>query len=202
MKKIWLGIGALALSFSALAADFKEGVEYRVLKDQPRVENSIVKVFSVYCPFCYKYEKSVTPMLAKTYGDQFDAYHLTEKGDFGKVATPVLAALKTIGSEPYKAAKMAYYGAIFDKKMTFKDETAFRQYGLDAAKVSQADFEAALAKPQTQAMIKLWQDKALPVAKVQGVPAIVVNGQYLVNTSKVTSMDMLKGLIDHLLAKK
>ncbi|MEF9942680.1 MAG: thiol:disulfide interchange protein DsbA/DsbL [Burkholderiaceae bacterium] len=202
MKKIWLGIGALALSFSALSADFKEGVEYRVLKDQPRVENSIVKVFSVYCPFCYKYEKSVTPMLAKTYGDKFDAYHLTEKGDFGKVATPVLAALKTIGPEPYKAAKMAYYGAIFDKKMTFKDETAFRQYGLDAAKVSQADFEAALAKPQTQATIKLWQDKALPVAKVQGVPAIVVNGQYLVNTSKVTSMDMLKGLIDHLLAKK
>ncbi len=201
MKKILMGLGALALSFSALAADFKDGVEYQVLKGQPRVENSVVKVFSVYCPFCYKYEKSVTPMLAKAYGEKFDAYHLTEKGDFGKVATPVLAALKTIGPEPYKAAKMAYYGAIFDKKLSFKDEAAFRQYGLDAAKVSAADFEAALARPQTQATIQLWQAKALPVAKVQGVPAIVVNGQYLVNTGKVTSMDMLKGLIDHLLSK-
>ena len=60
---------------------------------------------------------------------------------------------------------------------------------------------AGLARPQTQATIQLWQAKALPVAKVQGVPAIVVNGQYLVNTGKVTSMDMLKGLIDHLLSK-
>ena len=172
-----------------------------MLADQPRMEKSVVKVYSVYCPFCYKYEKSVTPVLIKAYGNHFDAYHLSEKGGFGAAATKLLAAAKTIAPEKYQAVKMAYYAANLDKKIAFKNEAEFLQYGLEAGQIGQAEYEAALASPKTQATIKQWQDRALPVAKVQGVPAIVVNGRYLVNTAKVTSMDMLKTLVDHLLAK-
>ena len=39
------------------------------------------------------------------------------------------------------------------------------------------------------------------MAKIQGVPAFVVNGKYLIYTAKITSIDAMAQLIEELLKK-
>lgn len=81
-------------------------------------------------------------------------------------------------------AKFAYYAAYHDKKERWsdgKDPAAFIKTGLDAAGMSQADFDAALQDPTVQQTLEKWK-AAYDVAKIQGVPAYVVNGKYLIYT--------------------
>lgn len=79
--------------------------------------------------------------------------------------------------------------------------------------MSRADFEAALKDPAVQETLEKWK-AAYDVAKIQGVPAYVVNGKYLIYTktsnpsilwlnsfgnwplkiSRETIMDFIKGL--------
>lgn len=81
-------------------------------------------------------------------------------------------------------AKFARYAAYHDKKERWsdgKDPAAFIKTGLDAAGMSRADFEAALKDPAVQETLEKWK-AAYDVAKIQGVPAYVVNGKYLIYT--------------------
>ena len=103
----------------------------------------------------------------------------------------------------FKKAKFAYYKAYHDKKERWgdgKDPEAFLKTGLDAAGISKADFEAALNDPQVTGLLANW-DASYDVAKIQGVPAFVVNGKYLIYTAKITSIDAMAQLIEELLKK-
>lgn len=50
--------------------------------------------------------------------------------------------------------------------------------------MSQADFEAALKEPAVQETLEKWK-ASYDVAKIQGVPAYVVNGKYLIYTKSI-----------------
>ena len=66
---------------SAIA--FSEGTDYVVLaKPIPNAGNTLIKVFSYDCPFCYKYDKSVTPNVVPKLpqGMSFRPFHLKTKG--------------------------------------------------------------------------------------------------------------------------
>lgn len=57
--KSMLLTAALAVPFAASA--FTEGTDYMVLeKPIPNADETLIKVFSYACPFCYKYDKAVT----------------------------------------------------------------------------------------------------------------------------------------------
>ena len=66
--------------------------------------------------------------------------------------------------------------------------------------MSKADFDAAKASPKVQKHLADWE-VAYEVAKIQGVPAYVVNGKYLILTKSITSTDGMLELIGEL-AKK
>ena len=90
----------------------------------------------------------------------------------------------------FKKAKFAYYKAYHDQKQRWgdgKDEAAFLKTGLDAAGISEADYQKKLEDPK--------------VAKIQGVPAFVVNGKYLIMTKSINSIDGMAQLIEELLKK-
>lgn len=84
------------------------------------------------------------------------------KGEYGKQASEVFAVLinkdKAAGislfdaNSQFKKAKFAYYAAYHDKKNAglMVKIIAFIKTGLDAAGMSQADFEAALKEPAVQ----------------------------------------------------
>ncbi|MGL4484635.1 MAG: hypothetical protein ACRCUS_06755, partial [Anaerovoracaceae bacterium] len=93
MKYLSVLAASLLLSFSA-NAKFTEGVEYQALPEQSQFNapNSVVKIYSINCPFCYKYEKAGIPnekILPE--GIEMDQYHITTKPPFGLEKTQALA---------------------------------------------------------------------------------------------------------------
>ena len=221
MKRGFLALAlamVLVLTFSLSAqAAAKEGEDYMVLaKPIPNMDKTVIKVFSYDCPFCYKYDKSVTPEVVKIIqkdGIKYTVWHLKTKGKYGPQASELFAALITkdekakVGlfddKSSFKKAKMAYYNAYHDKKERWgdgKDPAAFMKTGLDAAGISDAEFEKLLKEPATQARLKQWEG-AREIAGIQGVPAFVVKGKYLIYTKSIKSINGMAATIKELMAK-
>jgi len=201
------------LSVSANALE--EGKEYQILQkplDVPK--NSVVKVFSYECPHCYKFDKTVTPKLfGELDGVRFIPYHLKTKGKLGETASKIFAAMIALDEandvsllsdkSKFKKAKFAVYNAVHDKNDDFndgKDKARFIKTAISAAGVSEADYDKALASQRAQEILKTW-DESYDVAKVQGVPAYVVSGKYLLNVQALGSIDAMAAAVKELSAR-
>ncbi|TKB49222.1 thiol:disulfide interchange protein DsbA/DsbL [Ferrimonas sediminicola] len=203
MKRILSLAAASLLALTAHAADYSEGKHYIDLKENGfSATNKVVKVYSTNCPFCYKYEKAVMPKFVKNLpeGVTYEAYHISTKPPFGKEKATVVAVAKTLGEKQYKKAKMAYYKHIHDDKVKFKSSEEATQFGLESANIDQATFDRLKDSPEVTSLMAKW-DQGIKVAKIKGIPAIVVNGRFLINTQSITSMKMLDELTAELLTK-
>lgn len=212
VKKITKGLVVICAILSFSVAAFTEGTDYIVLeKVIPDAQGTLIKVFSYDCPFCYRYDKGVTPVVMQQVNDivKFDPFHLETKGKYGVVASELFAVLINKDQESgvsllddkslFKKAKFAFYNAYHDKKERWDggaDE--YLKTGLDAVAMSKKDFEQALTDPKVQAMLKRWKEYAYDVAKIQGVPAFVVNGKYLILTKSIRSTESMADLIKQL----
>lgn len=208
-------IGALLISAVAMfGADFKEGVNYTTLDTPLKVEkNTIVKVWSFTCPFCYKYDKAVTEkVINKIPGVNFEVWHLSTKGTYGKQGSKLMAVAQARDlangiKSPLdkkgllKKMKFTYYKAYHNKKMRWDaGEDAFYKEGFKILNTDKASFMKEVKTPAVQKLLKKWEP-ALPVAKVQGIPGFVVQGKYLLSTQKIKSREYMIDLINHLLKK-
>jgi len=208
---------ALVAIFAGSGFAFTEGTDYLVLeKPIPNAQNTLIKVFSYDCPFCYKYDKAVTPKVVPQLPADvtFRPFHLKTKGKYGVQGSKLFAVLlakdqanglsdKELYSDKslLKKAKMAYYQAYHDKKERWDaGEEAYLQTGLDAVGMSKAEYEEGLKDPKVQALIAEW-DQSYDVAKIQGIPGFVVNGKYLIYTKNIKSVDGMLQLINELLKK-
>lgn len=83
------------LTAISISAAVVEGRDYvKLEKPIENTESTVIKVFSYDCPFCYKYDKSVTnPVMQKIPEMKFVPYHLATKCKFGKYASEILAAM-------------------------------------------------------------------------------------------------------------
>ena len=214
-RKFLCAFTALTVAFSLANAEPTQGVDYEVLQNPiPNAQNTVIEVYSYACPFCYKYTK-ITPTLIKALPKSvaFKPYHLEQKGDYGKIASQVLAVamakdakakISSLDSNSaFHKAESAYFEEYHAKKNRWgngKDPESFLQTGLNATGISKADYEAALNDKAVQDTLKAWE-VSYEVAKVQGVPAFVVNGKYLIKTQAITSMQDLEAKIKFLLKK-
>lgn len=201
-KRLAAMAAASLLLGAGIAGAATEGTDYVVLeKPIANAQGTLIKVFSYDCPFCYKYDKAVTPAvvpkLPKTIA--FRPFHLKTKGKYGAQGSELFAVLiakdqaagvaLTADASSFKKAKMAYYAAYHDKKERWDaGPEAYLKTGLDAVGMSAADFAAAKAKPEVAKLLAEWE-ASYEVAKIQGVPAFVVNGKYLILTKSITSVD-------------
>ena len=211
----FMRILAVFCLLGSMANALEEGKEYQILQkplDVPK--NSVVKVFSYECPHCYKFDKTVTPKLfSELDGVKFIPYHLKTKGKLGETASKIFAAMIVLDEasdvsllsdkSKFKKAKFAIYKATHDKDDDFnggKDKARFIQTALSAAGVSDADYDKALASERAQEILKAWDD-SYDVAKIQGVPAYVVGGKYLINVKAIGAVDAMAAAVKELLAK-
>lgn len=219
-----LVVAAFVAGVGASAA-VVEGTDYQVLpKVIPNAEGTVIKVFSYDCPFCYKYDKAVTkPVMQKVPEMKFVPYHLATKGKFGVYGSELLATMivldETAGVDllsddsKFKKAKMAFYNAYHDKKERWGNDAsvqanvdAYLKVGLDAVGMSMDDYNKAKADPKVAELTSKWgldqQGDAYMVAKIQGVPAFVVNGKYLILTKSIKGIDDMANKIKELNALK
>lgn len=211
-RSFFIGVAFLMTSLSANA--FTEGTDYMVLETPiPNAQGTIIKVFSYDCPFCYRYDKSVIVPLMANLGDslRFVPFHLETKGVYGRQASELFAVLIVrdmdngtsllADNSLFKTAKMAYYQAYHDRQERWDGgANDFLQTGLDAVGMTMAEFEQAKQDPRVQELLNNWQI-AYEVAKIQGVPAFVVNGQYLIYTKNIRSIESMADLVRELAAK-
>ena len=165
LSKFTKGFLAVAMFGAISAAAFTEGEDYVKLEKPLSVEqNTLVKVFSYACPFCYKYDKTVTPkVVEKVAGLKYVPFHLKTKGEYGELGSKIFAVLAVMDEEKgvslldenslFKKAKFAYYKAYHDQKQRWsdgKDEAAFLKTGLDAAGISEADYQKKTRGPKSR----------------------------------------------------
>lgn len=207
---------ALICSVSAPAFAGTLGTDYIVL-DTPlsNAQGTLIKVFSYDCPFCFKYDvgvdPKVMPRIEKEVGLKFKPMHLETKGKYGRQASVFLAMCMLRDEKAgvsiedknslFKKAKDAIYQAYHKKQERWTSgEAAFLKTMTDATGLTTADYEKAKADPAVTALADSWKE-TYPVAKIQGIPAYVVNGKYLIMTKSIRNFDGMVALVKELAAK-
>ena len=175
-------------------------------------EGKIVKVWSYDCPFCFKYDvgvdPKVLPRIEKETGLAFNPIHLETKGKYGRIGSEFLAMCllrdKAAGvsveskDSLFKKAKDAVYVAYHKKGERWTSgEAAFLKTMTDATGISADEFAKAKNDPAVKAMCDEWK-LSYDVAKIQGIPAYVVNGKYLIMTKSIRSLDGMVELVKEL----
>ena len=204
----------LVLVVGAQAFGFAEGKDYLKLKNPiPNAENTFIKVFNYSCPFCFKYDKTVTPKVLEVLDKniEFKFYALKTKGAYGQEAADLVAVMSVLdeeqgisGREVYtnkkslvKKVKDALYIGYHKKRIQWKSKDEFIDTGLKAASVSRAQYDKYLKDERAQKLLKAWEI-SYSVGAVQGIPGFVVNGKYLIYTKSIRSIEGMAKLIEEL----
>lgn len=221
LKSVAKSVAVAALFVGVSASALTEGTDYvKLERTIPNAENTVIKVFSYDCPFCYKFDKAITvPVMAKLPNFKFVPFHIATKGVYGKYGSQVLAVAIAqdeangvdllSDDSAFKKAKFALYAAYHDKGERWGADAsnqanvdAFLATALDAAGISKADYEAKVNDARVQEILNAWgmdnSGDAYMAGSIQGVPAYVVNGKYLIKTAAIKSIDQMAEMVTEL----
>lgn len=210
-------VAVAAMAFTAVTMAATEDTDY-VKLDKPYAygEGKLTKIFSYDCPFCYKYDvgvdPKVLPRIEKETGLKFNPVHLETKGKYGRAGSEFFAmcmlkdqaAGVSIESKDslFKKAKDAAYNAYHKKGERWtKGEEAFVKTLTDATGISAEEFAKARNDEAVKKLCAEWKT-SYDVAKIQGIPAYVVNGKYLIMTKSIHNFDGMVNLVKELNAMK
>ena len=214
-KKTLMALGLTLFAATAMAAT--EGTDYvKLEKPYAYGEGKLTKVFSYDCPFCFKYDvgvdPKVLPRIEKETGLVFNPVHLETKGKYGRVASEFLAMCmlkdKAAGvsleskDSLFKKAKDAVYKAYHKKGERWTaGEAAFLKTLTDATGISADEFNKAKGDEAVKKLCDEWK-ASYDIAKIQGIPAYVVNGKYLIMTKSIRGLDGMVNLVKELSTMK
>lgn len=179
MKKIWFALVSITIAFSTIAEQFSERAQYVTLDKPASSELQIVEFFSFYCPHCYEFEQifHVSENVKKVLSadTKIVRYHVDFLGPLGKPLTQAWAVAMGLGMEDKVSSLM--FKAV-QKTQTLKTSDDIRSVFVKAG-VSAADYDAALNSFLVKSLV-LQQEKAVEDLKLRSVPAVFVNGKYMV----------------------
>ncbi|NDL64711.1 thiol:disulfide interchange protein DsbA [Acerihabitans arboris] len=180
MKKIWFALMGLALAFSVSAAQFTEGQQYIQLDKPATGEPQVLEFFSFYCPHCYEFEQnfhvSSTVKQSLPAGTKVTKYHVDFLGgDMGKQVTQAWAVAMALGVED-KVSPLLFDG--IQKTQTVQTPADLRNVFIQAG-VSGEEYDGAWNSFVVKSLV-VQQEKAASDLQLRGVPAMFVNGKYMV----------------------
>lgn len=187
---------------SAATEKYPQGMYYEVVNDGPATTTpTITEFFSFYCGHCYNFSKNVAPELKKNLpkGVKFDQAHVDFIGrEMGEVMSRAYATAQQL--DVIDKIEPAIFSAIHEKRQNFTGKNDIRQLFI-ANGVSGKDFDKAwnsfVVNSQVANMHRETEN-----AKIQGVPALLVNGKYLVKTDHLKSYDEMLDVAYYLTQKK
>lgn len=191
MKKIWFVLMGIILAFSALAVQFTEGQQYIQLNKPVTSELQVIEFFSFYCPHCYQFEQiyhiSNNVKKALPVGTKIAKYHIGFLGPMGKQLTQAWAVVMTLGVED-KVSPLLFDG--LQRTQTVQTLDDIRAIFVKAG-VSVEECNSVWNSFVVKSLV-VQQEKAAADLHLRGVPAIFVNGKYMVKNDGLdtSSMDM------------
>ena len=178
----------------------------------PNSAGTLTKIFSYDCPFCYRYDNGVDAELAKkaaeVAGLKFNPVFLENRAKYGKTATLFLAYCSiedkkagrsvTDKESLFSRAKNAMYFSYLKEKNRWEGgKSDFLRTLTEATGISEETFTAHSKDPEVLALRDAWRPVEA-VAAIQGIPAYVVNGRYLILNKVVRSKNELTELVEKL----
>ena len=189
MKKIWLALVGMVMAFSASAAQFSDGAQYVTLDKPVTGEPQVLEFFSFYCPHCYQFEQvyhvSENVKKALPAGTKMTKYHVEFLGPLGKQLTQAWAVAMALGVEDKVSPLM--FEAV-QKTQTVQTPDDIRNVFVKAG-VTAADYDAAWNSFVVKSLV-VQQEKAAEALQLRGVPAVFVNGKYMVKNDGLDTSSM------------
>ena len=189
MKKILLALVGIAMAFGASAAQFSEGDQYVKLDKSITGEPQVLEFFSFYCPHCYEFEEvyHVSDAVRKGLpeGVKMTKYHVEFLGPLGKQLTQAWAVAMALCVEDKITQPM--FEAV-QKTQSVQSPEDIRNVFIKAG-VSAADYDGALNSFVVKSLV-VQQEKAAEDLQLRGVPAIFVNGKYMVKNDGLDTSSM------------
>ena len=201
---LWLATIALTLFSLALPAqaELVIGRDYVVLNpvqptdDPAKIE--VIEFFSYGCPHCSDLNPSAMKWAAKLPADvAFKRIPVGFNNPFYQLMAKLYYALEAIGE--LQRLDSAAFDAIHNKGLRLIDDKSVLEWvsgqGVDAKKFSDAFKSFGVISKAKRA------DQMAQSSKIQGVPALLVDGRYLVVGKDVKSHDGLLALTDQVIGK-
>ncbi|CFR23678.1 thiol:disulfide interchange protein DsbA [Yersinia kristensenii] len=189
MKNVWLALVGILMAFSASAAQFTDGTQYQTLNKPLTGEPQVLEFFSFYCPHCYQFEEVYhVPQAVKKAlpeGTKMTRYHVDFLGPLGKELTQAWAVAMALGVEE-KVTPLMFEGV--QKTQTVQTPGDIRNVFIKAG-VSGEDYDAALNSFVVKSLV-VQQQKAAEDLQLRGVPAMFVNGKYMIKNDGMDTSSM------------
>jgi thiol:disulfide interchange protein DsbA len=204
LKKLTLSLLLLCLPFAAMAADFKAGEHYDVLKIEKSKTSQVTEFFSFYCPHCFKFE-AVAKAMEKSLpaGTEFVKNHVNFLGGLAPEVQSNLSYAYIIAKQHNKGEQVAdqMFDSIHIKRAplnNIKDVKAL----LAVNGIDSDTFDKDIASMPVIAAEKAMQDKQNKFSQMgalTGVPTFIVNDKYKININTIKSQEQLDELVAFLL---
>ncbi|HHJ0100912.1 TPA: thiol:disulfide interchange protein DsbA [Yersinia enterocolitica] len=189
MKNVWLALVGMVMAFSASAAQFTDGTQYQTLNKPVTGEPQVLEFFSFYCPHCYQFEEVYhVPQAVKKAlpeGTKMTRYHVEFLGPLGKQLTQAWAVAMALGVEE-KITPLMFEGV--QKTQTVQTPDDIRNVFIKAG-VSGEEFDAALNSFVVKSLV-VQQQKVAEDLELRGVPAMFVNGKYMIKNDGMDTSSM------------
>lgn len=202
LKTLMIALAGLGLSAAVSAQEVVEGQHYELLESpvKTQVDDGQIEVTEVFwfgCPHCYRLQTPVNEWY-ETLEDDVSVEHMpaTMGGDWNTHATAFYAA-ESLGIEEELHAD--FFNAIHQDKqsLTEPDEIAafFADYGVSEEEAKQALTAFSVRSEVNEANNRLRE------MKLMGVPALVIDGRYVVTPSSAGSLENMPKIADALVEK-
>ena len=210
MKKTLIGrLAAYTIAFVSLLAlalpaqaQLAAGVDFAEIKPPLQVDTpakiEVVEFFSYACPHCSDLNPLVKKWAAKLPADvAFKRIPVSFNSPFYQLMAKFFYTLEAIGE--MEKLDAAVFDAIHVKGLKLIDEKSVQEWavsqGVDAKKFSDAFKSFSVDSNVKRA------DQLSRAAKIPGVPALVVDGRYLVVGKNVKNHDELLALTEKVIDK-
>ncbi|MCO7245983.1 MULTISPECIES: thiol:disulfide interchange protein DsbA/DsbL [unclassified Halomonas] len=199
LKTLMVAVAGLSLSAAVSAQELVEGQHYEVL-DEPvetQVDEGQIEVLEVFwfgCPHCYRLQSHVNEWYETLDDDvTIEKMPATMGGDWNTHANAFYAA-KELGIEEELHAD--FFDAIHqdERSLTDEDEIAafFTDYG-----VSEEEAKEALTAFNVRSNVNKAHSRMRDM-RLMGVPALVIDGRYVVTPSSAGSLENMPNVADAL----
>lgn len=200
MKKVFaLILGLMLVPLAAQAVEYKEGTHYQVVKQTATAAPEVTEFFSFYCGHCFKFEPVISSLKAKLEDDvKFKKTHVDFLGKMGPQLTQAYAAAEILQVEDKFSEIIFEQIHIRGKSFNNEDDilAVFAKAG-----VAQQEAQAALQSFPVNGLASQMR-RDTETFQIRGVPTLIVNGKYKVNTGSVKSEEEFIALVDFLSKKK
>ena len=202
LSKLSHWFAAFTLLFAVSAqAEFQAGQHYKVLPEAVAVPADgrvhVEEAFWYGCPHCFKLEDVISPwkknlaadvqftgvpaMFGRAWVAHAQLYHVAD----------VLGVLEQMHTPIFRAINL--------ERLPLLTRGDQRDFLVSKAGVSEADFDKAYESFAVKSRMKQ-ADQRIRAFGINGVPALIVQGKYVVDSGSAGGMEQMLKVADHLIA--